>query len=245
MRENDRKQHLGAGIALAAVLLAAILLLSIQIRDVTVTGSQHYSQEQIRELLFSGQWERNSAWAYMSDRFHLRPHRQIPFVEDYKLVFHSPFHVEVIVYEKSIVGYVSYMSSYMYFDKDGIVVESSGSQLSGVPWITGLEFGQIVLHRPLPVSDKRIFEEILNLTQQLSLYDIQVDRIRYDPHGQASLFIGKMEVSMGDSRDIDGKISILSDILRSQPQLADIDGIMKLDDYSETTSGGGITFKRR
>ena len=121
----------------------------------------------------------------------------------------------------------------------------SGRKLEGVPWITGMDLGRVVLYQPLPVADSRIFEEILNLTQQLSLYDIQVDRIRYDPHGQASLFIGKMEVFMGDSRDIDGKISILSDILRSQPQLADIDGIMKLDDYSETTSGGGITFKRR
>ena len=33
--------------------------------------------------------------------------------------------MEVIIYEKSVVGYVSYMSSYMYFDKDGIIVELS------------------------------------------------------------------------------------------------------------------------
>ena len=42
------------------------------------------------------------------------------------------------------MGYVADMSSYMYFDKDGIVVESSSSQLDGVPWVTGLDFGQIV-----------------------------------------------------------------------------------------------------
>jgi hypothetical protein len=43
-------------------------------------------------------------------------------VEDYQLVFHGPFKVEVIVHDKSIVGYVSHMSSYMYFDRDGIIV---------------------------------------------------------------------------------------------------------------------------
>ena len=32
---------------------------------------------------------------------------------------------------KSIVGYVSYMSSYMYFDREGIVVESSGQKVRG------------------------------------------------------------------------------------------------------------------
>ena len=49
------------------------------------------------------------------------------------------------------------MSSYMYFDKDGIIVESSVEQLPGVPWITGLDFGHIILHQPLPVADPDTF----------------------------------------------------------------------------------------
>ena len=243
MRNFLRKHHMGAGIAVTIILLAAILLLSVHIQNITVTGSGRYNASQMEEFLFSGRWGKNSAYAYFADRF--RPHRQIPFVEDYKVVFHGPFNVEIIIYEKSIVGYVSYMSSYMYFDKDGIVVESSGSQLPGVPWITGMEFGRIVLHRPLPVDDKNIFEEILNLTQQLSVYDIAVDRIQYDSHGQDTLFIGKMEVTMGDHTDIDGKISTLNDILKAQPQLTEISGTMKLDNYSESNSGAGITFKKK
>ena len=243
MRNFLRKHHMGAGIAVTIILLAAILLLSVHIQNITVTGSKRYNASQMEEFLFSGRWGKNSAYAYFTDRF--RPHRQIPFVEDYKVVFHGPFNVEIIIYEKSIVGYVSYMSSYMYFDKDGIVVESSGSQLPGVPWITGMEFGRIILHRPLPVDDKNIFEEILNLTQQLSVYDIAVDRIQYDSHGQATLFIGKMEVTMGDHTDIDGKISTLNDILKAQPQLTQISGTMKLDNYSESNSGAGITFKKK
>ena len=243
MRNFLRKHHMGAGIAVTIILLAAILLLSVHIQNITVTGSKRYNASQMEEFLFSGRWGKNSAYAYFTDRF--RPHRQIPFVEDYKVVFHNPLDVEVIIYEKSIVGYVSYMSSFMYFDKDGIVVESSGSQLPGVPWITGMEFGRIVLHRPLPVDDKNIFEEILNLTQQLSVYDIAVDRIQYDSHGQATLFIGKMEVTMGDHTDIDGKISTLNDILKAQPQLTEISGTMKLDNYSESNSGAGITFKKK
>ncbi len=194
MRNFLRKHHMGAGIAVTIILLAAILLLSVHIQNITVTGSKRYNASQMEEFLFSGRWGKNSAYAYFTDRF--RPHRQIPFVEDYKVVFHGPFNVEIIIYEKRIVGYVSYMSSYMYFDKDGIVVESSSSQLDGVPWVTGLDFGQIVLHRALPVDDKEIFEEILNLTQQLSSYKIAVDRIQYDAHGQATLFIGQMEVTL-------------------------------------------------
>ena len=60
-----------------------------------------------------------------------------------------------------------------------------------------------------------------------------------------TLFIGKMEVTMGDHTDIDGKISTLNDILKAQPQLTEISGTMKLDNYSESNSGAGITFKKK
>ena len=151
MKRNAGKQNLGIWIAAAAVLAAAILLLSVRVTNVTVTGSKRYTEKQMEELLFPGKWDKNSAYLYISNRF--KPHRQIPFVEDYKLVFHGPTSVEIIVYEKDIVGYVTDMSSYMYFDKDGIVVESSGNKLEGVPLITGLDFGQLILHCLLYTSD--------------------------------------------------------------------------------------------
>ena len=265
MRGFWRKHHGGIGIALAFFLLGAILFLTVRIQNITVTGSDRYTADELEELLFSEPWGRNSAAAYLKDR--LKPHRQIPFVEDYRIVFHSPFDVEIIVYEKSIVGYVSYMSSCMYFDRDGIIVESSSEKLEGVPWITGLDFGQIVLYKPLPVEDPDIFQEILNLTQQLSLYGIPVDRIEYDSQGQAVLYICRMyrtacpceydsqgqavlyirqmEVTLGDNRDIDGKISTLHDILTDQPQLMDERGVLMLENYTEANSHVGITFKRK
>ena len=243
MREFWRKHHGGIGIALAVFLLGAILFLTVRIQNITVTGSERYTAEEVEELLFPGSWGKNAAVAYLNYR--LKPHRQIPFVEDYRIVFHSPLDVEVIIYEKSIVGYVSYMSSYMYFDRDGIIVESSGEKLEGVPWITGLDFGQIVLYKPLPVEARDIFQEILNLTQQLSLYEIPVDRISYDSQGQATLYIRQMEVTLGDNRDIDGKISTLNDILTDQPQLMDMEGVLELENYTESNSHAGITFRRK
>ena len=243
MRKATRQPHFGLWAAAAVILLAAILLLSVRIGTVTVTNSRRYTAQQLEELLFPGKWDRNSAYCYFNNRF--RPHKQIPFVEDYEIVFHSPTNIEVIVYEKNIVGYVSDMSSYMYFDKDGIVVESSGNKLEGVPWITGLEFGQLILHRPLPVKDQTVFQDIMNLTQQLSLKKLAVDRIEYNSHNKATLYLGELEVSLGNDTNVDSKISVLSDILRDNPQLTQMHGSIELDNYSETGIGGGITFKEK
>ena len=57
-------------------------------------------------------------------------------------------------------------------------MESTSETLPGVPKIAGLSFGHIVLHQPPPVEDISVFNEILNLTQVLSVNEVAVDEIR-------------------------------------------------------------------
>ena len=154
------KKHIW--ITAAALLVAAAFFVGLsllQINTIHVSGNRQYTAEQIEASIFDSRLSRNPVFCYLQYRF--RPHKSIPFVQDYKLVFRSPSDVEVIVYEKSVVGYVSYMNSRMYFDKDGIIVESTSETLPGVPKIAGLSFGHIVLHQPLPVEDISVFNEIL------------------------------------------------------------------------------------
>lgn len=239
MEDKYRKRKIVLAAA-AALLLAAIVMLSFQIKTITVTGNQRYSQEQMIDTLFPDRMSYNAVYCYLKDR--LRPHEKIPFVEDYRIVFQSPWKVEIIVYEKSVVGYVSYMSSYMYFDKDGIIVESANEQLEGIPQITGLKFGQIVLYQKLPVEQNDIFQEILNLTQILSVYDMKVDRIQYNSFGEAVLFMDGIEVRLGGNESLNGKIAELNDML---PLLAGRTGVLHLEDYDETNTTAGYSFQPR
>lgn len=239
MEDTYRKRKIVLAAA-AALLLAAIVMLSFQIKTITVTGNQRYSQEQMIDTLFPDRMSYNAVYCYLKDR--LRPHEKIPFVEDYRIVFQSPRKVEIIVYEKSVVGYVSYMSSYMYFDKDGIIVESANEQLEGIPQITGLKFGQIVLYQKLPVEQNDIFQEILNLTQILSVYDMKVDRIQYNSFGEAVLFMDGIEVRLGGNESLNGKIAELNDML---PLLAGRTGVLHLEDYDETNTTAGYSFQPR
>lgn len=234
-----KKTHMGLFIFVVAVMSAAVVLLSVNIRQVTVIGNSRYTENEIVGMLFQKDLDWNSAYFFLKEK--TKEHIQIPFVEDYQVDFAGPAHVEVIVHEKSVVGYVSYMGSYMYFDKDGIVVESTDTALEGIPEISGLKFGQIVLHKALPVEDNRIFEEILNLTQLLSLRKLAVDGIKYNSRGEANLYINKVEVVLGDGSQMDGKISLLADMM---PQIKDLDGTLYLDNYDENKEDLVSTFKK-
>lgn len=235
---QPEKKKTGLIAAVIVVLLLAIVPLCLNIREITVTGNERYTQEEITDLLFPDRLSRNSAFCYLKDR--LREHETIPFVEDYRIVFQGPGRVEVILYEKSVVGYVSYMSSYMYFDKDGIIVESANEKLEGIPLITGLKFGQIVLYQKLPVEREDIFQEILNLTQILSIYNLEVDRIQYNDFGEATLYMDEIEVLLGGNESLNGKIAELNDML---PLLQGMSGTLHLEDFDETNTSAGYAFK--
>ena len=235
---KNRKKLVIAGIFLTVLLLLAVLF-SVRIKSVTVSGNERYTDEQIESMIFDTKLSKNPVYCYYQYRF--RPHKTIPFVEDYKIVFRSPVNVEIITYEKSVVGYVSYMNSLMYFDKDGIIVESTNDKLPGIPMISGLRFGQIVLHKPLPVEDARIFDEILNLTQVLEMYDIKAERIHFNSQREAPLNVGELQVELGSNVQMNGKISELRDILNTYSAL---DGTLYLDTYDETNSNPSYRFEQ-
>lgn len=238
-RGKTKIQLIAAGTFLLLLLVIAVLS-SLQIHTVTVSGNEQYTAEEIEAEIFDTKLNRNPLFCYLQYQF--RPHKSIPFVEDYKIVFRSPVEAEIIIYEKSVVGYVSYMNSKMYFDKDGIIVESTSEALPGVPEISGLEFGHIVLHRPLPVEDSQIFDEILNLTQLLAVNEIPAEQIRFDADKEATLYLDELQVKLGDNSSMNGKLSELRDMIRDYP---DLKGTLYLDSYDESNSNPMYRFEQK
>ena len=237
-QKRGRKKTVIVAVIVFLLLAVAAGICSIKVQNITVTGNEKYTEEELVDLVFPDQASRSTVFCYL--REHFGKHEKIPFMEDYRLVLKGLTTAEIIVYEKSVVGYVSYMSSYMYFDKDGIIVESASKQLPGIPWITGLKFGHIVLYQKLPVESDRIFEEILNLTQILSIYGLSVDKIQYNSLGEANLYMGEIEVILGSNDGLNGKIAELRDML---PQLEGRSGTLYLDNYDETKTNPMYTFK--
>ena len=72
------------------------------------------------------------------------------------------------------------MGCNMYFDKDGIVVESSTDLYENVPQIDGLKFDSIVINTKLDVGNADIYNTILDLIQSFDKYDIDVDKVYFD-----------------------------------------------------------------
>ena len=176
MKTEKRKKGKYIALAvIAALLLIFAFLATRKIEKVTYEGNERLTDEELNSRIFGESLDYNPIIFWIKNLFGKKV--EIPFVEEYDVEMESITSIKITVYEKSITGYISYMNTCMYFDKDGIVVENSMSEYEDVPEITGIKFDNIILHEKIPVKNKKIFSLILNVTQMVDKYNIPVKKI--------------------------------------------------------------------
>lgn len=225
-------------IILAGLLAAGNLLLEkYTIQTVYVEGNMHYTEEEIKGFVMDGALGNNSL--YLSLKYRNKGVENIPFVDVMDVSVLTPDTIKITVYEKALAGYVKYMGTYMYFDKDGYVVESSGVRTVGVPQITGLSFDYVVLGEPLPVEDNSVFASILNITKMLNKYELISDKIYFHNSNDITVYFGDIKVALGNEPNkIEDKVMLLPDFLT---RLAGKSGTLQMESYDE--GSGKYTFK--
>ena len=225
-----------AVVLLVAFAALAFLLLHYRVTNVEVIGNNHYSEQEIKDMVLKGNALDNSL--LLSVKYRNKSIRDIPFIESMDVEVIGADSIRIMVYEKSLAGCVTYLGKYMYFDREGIVVESAQEITDGVPEITGLQFGYVQLYERLPVEDESIFKEILNLTQLLDKYEISADKIYFDPDMKVTLYFGDARVRRGSGSRMDEKIMQLSVMV---PAIEGKSGVLDMTDFSENTKS--LTFE--
>ncbi len=206
-----------------------------QITTIYVEGNTHYTDDEIIDYVMGGRLDHNSI--YLSMKYKNKEITGMPFVQAMDIKILSRNTVKIMVYEKSLAGYVEYLGRYLYFDKDGIVVESASEKTEGIPQVSGLSFDSMALYEKLPVGDDSVFGSILSITQLLSKYKLAADRIYFTDGSEMTLYFGNVRVSLGTSDYIDEKITRLQYVL---PSLIGKSGVLDMRDYQDTSDH--ITF---
>lgn len=227
-------------LAIIIFFLAVIAFLASQMKIKTVVfeGNERVSDEVMESYIFSGDFSRNPFMFYYQANY--KEHPQIPFVERYDVEFESLDKINITVYEKDMIGCVKYMGAYLYFDKDGIVVESSDEYQKDITLVTGIRFEYFILDSKLPVKNEKIFDEVLGITQQLSKYEIKVDKLDISENLSISLYMDDVIVELGvDDDTMNDKIVDLRDMMEGLKGLA---GTLDMQVYDSRKTG--YTFKK-
>lgn len=214
----SRVRKIGSLIVIVIIILALCGGAGMYIRNkytiktVYVHGNVHYTEEEIKALVMDGMFGDNSL--YLSLKYRDRGIKGIPFIDVLDVDILAPDTIKIVVYEKALTGCVKYLDAYLYFDKDGDVVESSGIRTLGVPQITGLDFGYVVVGEKMPVENPEVFDSILNVTMLLKKYDLTADKIHFSKSGSVTVYFGGVKVSLGDDpATLEDKLVLLPELL--------------------------------
>lgn len=235
---RKRKSHkLYAGVTLLLMILTVVLCFSILFytEGFTVVGNDYCSKEEIYDTVLENPYEVNTL--YVLAKYKLGFGKNIACMDSMKVGLNSPWSLKVTVEEKPIMGYVKNGNQYVYFDKEGLVVDISTEAKEGLPSIDGVNFKKIALYKKLKCSKTKIFNQILETTQEVKKYDLSPDKLAYEKNS-LMLYFGDICVSLGSSVTSD-QMAQIEPILA---KLTDQKGTLHLENYS--TAAKVITFEK-
>ncbi|MDE7326901.1 MAG: cell division protein FtsQ/DivIB, partial [Lachnospiraceae bacterium] len=217
VKRRKKKRKFIVSTFLIIVLISIIFLKVFELKTFTVTGGSRYSEQEMRELLVTEPTDRVSLFFWL--RMRLFGEGEIPFVEKVEIDLTGRGSVEVTVHDKLVTGCVEQMGSYLYFDREGMVVESSRVRLADVPVVTGLKFKKIVLRERMVTAKEGIFEVILSLTRLIRKEELAVTEIAFAQDGSVTLYIDGSVVLLGKREHYDEVLSVLKSLLLASGEL--------------------------
>lgn len=221
------------------LIFGCILVLSTGFRTTQIEyeGNTRYSDDEMTTHIFGGKYNVNTLIYYFITS--KKDKAVIPFVQDYEVTVNWPNKLKIKVYEKSIIGYIRYMGYNLYFDKDGIVVDSSKDVLEKIPEVTGINYTNVVLHSKLDVDSNRAFDILLELVQLCEKYDINISKVFLGKNYEVTMYVDKIKIMLGDPQTITEKVYEVSQMIS---QMKGLSGTLHMENFTEDTSS--IIFKK-
>lgn len=219
---------------LGCIIIVVAVFLLFYVQKITVKGNEYTTEREIIEAVRSDRYSVNTL--YILGKYALGKGEVPPCLERMKVRMEAPWSLKVTVEEKPIAGYIQNGEKYAYFDKEGLVVFESAALIEGLPYIEGIDVGEIKLYQHLKSDDTRIFEQILTASKEAAKYELSSAKVICEGD-EICLYIGRIRVCLGKNVSAE-QIAQIPPILE---KLGDREGILHLENYSQM--GGTITFE--
>ena len=209
-KRQQRMLIVGSIVSIFFLVVVGICLFG-RIRNVSVNGCSYYTEEEITDKVIKTGLDHNSFALYF--KYACGKGEDIPFVEKVDVQLKGLGSVQIQIWEKTIIGCIKYMGEYLYFDRDGVVVESTVKQQEGIPLVEGVTFRRMNLYEKMEVENDEIFERIMGVSQLLSKYQIATDKVVFDQSSKVTLYVEDIRILLGKRDSYDEQIAELSELL--------------------------------
>lgn len=233
---NISTRKLVIGSVAVVVLAAAVFFFTFfHVKTVEIIGNDHYTEDELKEKILKGSMTSNAILAPLF--YSKNAAEELPYIESFNVRRSGRNKLIISVKEKSVVGCIPYLDSYVYFDSNGYFVEGSKTRDTKVAFFDGIQPKKVVMEEKLPIK-----ETVLNTAVALSTIfaknDMVPDHIMFDDSYEISLLYGDITVQLGKDEYLEDKMTRAIAIL---PQLEGQKGILHMENISRNSKT--VTFE--
>ncbi|NLK21412.1 MAG: FtsQ-type POTRA domain-containing protein [Epulopiscium sp.] len=203
---------------LILIILIVIFMLAIfispvfSIRQILLHGNEHYSKEEIIEKM--GIKVGENIFLFKKDKAY-KALLDDSYIEMVQISIHWPNTIEVKINERKPIGYVPYLGTYLYIDKDGRVLETCETYKKNLPIVQGLVFDSFKVGQVIPVNNQISLDVVATMAQMMIKYNILQDVVKVDisDFRDIHIYVKRLDVSIGGMEQFDKKIQWLIQIM--------------------------------
>lgn len=198
MRHKKKKRHrlyAFTVLTLGIVIVILSIIVFFYVQKIEITGNEYTKDSDIIEIIQKDPASVNTL--YILSKYKMNKYDMPECFDSVKISLTAPWAIKVEVKEKPIIGYVYDDDGYVYFDKDGLVVNAGREVYEGVPHLEGFDVKKAELYKPLGVKDKKLFSTALELIEEIKNYELAPNRIVCD-NGELYLYFEEVCVAVGN-----------------------------------------------
>ena len=196
-------------LAIIGLVCIVFLFLPIwRVAEINVIGTQYYTKE---EILKEGDVALNMHLLSFSKKAVTQRIEELPFVDKVEINYAFPNHLTINVVENQLLGYIPFHDSFLCIDQNGKVLEQSKSKRFELPLIEGMQFEYFSIGEKIDLENEEKVAVVKEMVTNLSEYDFlkEIDIIDVSNLEEIHLYVGKLNVIIGNIRDFDEKIKWL------------------------------------
>lgn len=221
------------------VIFGLLYLSTFKLKEVEVTGCEIVDKQDVVDAIAAYTKSDNTALIYLKNK--IKPIDSLRFVAKMDIELVSKNKLSVTVYEKSIAGCVEFGDQFVYFDKDGIILDALDHRIEGIPRVEGLVFDQCEIGEKLPIEDKGKFQMILAVTQLLDKYELEVDSIEFTEENEIILTHEGITILLGKGEYLAIQMMNLGSILEG---LEGMEGTLYMKDFNSDNATASFSKKK-
>ena len=217
-KKRSRAKTLLLIVIVAAICAGAFLASPVfSVTQIEINDTEYFSKEDICRIIGLSEGKNGIFFNKKGAEKTLEANKYIASAE---IKFEMPDKMIIKINENRVVGFIPYLSNYLYIDRYGRVLDIGSEALGSIPVIEGLKFSSFTMGQEIDVENGDSFESALVVSKAMTKFKTEGKTVRLNVSDSKNIlaYIDNIKIILGDTSRIEEKIKTMNEAVKQIPE---------------------------